>query len=135
MNRLDQVIKLLREQRRSLESDRRDIDKAMHRVDKALAAMGASENGVATSTGRTRVLQGPVRMDTAEVVLDEVAKHVNAGDRFTRIQAMKWCSAEYRPTDPLRQGQVAGGLRKLVDMGILSDTESRGTYAYGSADE
>lgn len=130
MNRLDQVIKLLREQRRSLESDRRDIDKAMHRVDKALAAMGVTENGVNTPTGRTRVLLGPLRMDSAEVVLDEVAKHVNEGDRFTRIQATKWCSAEYRPDDPIRPGQVSGGLKKLLDMGIVSTTESRGTYTY-----
>lgn len=129
MNRLDQAIRLLKEQERSLESDKREIEKAQSRINKALAAMGVKE-GDATPN-RTYKSRGPVRRDTYDIVLAELTRHVTDGATFTRSQAVHWCGPEYRPADPLRDGQVHGAVRKLTDLDFITLTNTRGLYRLG----
>lgn len=129
MNRLDQVAKMLKEQLREYEKDERDLARAKARVQKALAQF---ETDKSPSVGRpvTYRMAGPRRGDSGDVLLSALEQHVHEGMIFTRKQAEKWCSSEYRPTDPLRRGQVHGAVRLLMGMGYVTPAAGRGAYLF-----
>lgn len=129
MNRLDRAIRLLKEQQRSLLSDKREIEKAMNRIDKALTVMG-----VQTLEDKKVRVRGPMRYDSNAIVLGAITTHVQKDGTFTRSEVVQWCTVE-RPDDPLRVGQVHGAIQKLVEKGIVSDdAPGRGVYRFTPKD-
>jgi hypothetical protein len=134
MNRLDQVVKLLKEQLREIEQEKRLLDKAEVRVNRALAQFDGA------TTAKTRTVQGPHRFDSTDMVLGVLSEYVETGVTFTRKQATKWCM-ESLTDDPLREGQIHGALQKLKALGFIQSVEGAGRGAYvmeakedGSAD-
>lgn len=125
MNRLDQVVKLLKEQLREIEQERRMLNKAEVRISRALAQF--ETNGV---THQPRMTRGPIRHDSNTIVLDAIAEHVEPNGMFTLAQAIRWGNSEYRPDDPLRGGQVKGAISELKKMGFIASSGHRGEYIY-----
>jgi hypothetical protein len=128
MNRLDQVVKLLKEQLREIEQEKRLLEKAEVRVNRALAQF----DGATTAT-KTRTVQGPHRFDSTDLVLGVLSEHVEAGVVFTRKEATKWCMQDLKD-DPLREGQIHGAIQKLKSVGILESATGRGAYSMGETE-
>jgi hypothetical protein len=129
MNRLDQVVKLLKEQLREIEQEKRLLEKAEDRVNTALAQF----DGATTAT-KTRTVQGPHRFDSTDMVLGVLSMHVEADQVFTRKQATVWCKQDLTD-DPLRVGQIHGAIQKLKSMGFIESAEGRGAYTMGETEE
>lgn len=128
MNRLDQIVKLLKEQLREIEQEKRLLDKAEVRVNRALAQFDG-----AVSERRTRTAL-PHRYDSTDMVLGVLSEYVESGVTFTRKQATKWC-LESLTDDPLREGQIHGALQKLKELGFIESVEGRGVYVMGTKED
>lgn len=121
MNRLDQVVRLLREQLREIEQEERALATARRRIEKALGQFAKSGEHLPP-------LRGTRRSDSTSRVRQIIEEHFMPGETFTRPDLFRFTGAG---DDPLREFQASGGLRRLIDTGIIESLKvpgKRGVY-------